>query len=390
MRQVLVCCGEASGDLLAGGVVRSIRRLDPDARVVGLGGDHCRAAGMETLWDVRALSVMGIAEVLPKLRSILALMDDVVAYARKTKPDVALLVDAPDFNLRLAKRLKKAGVRVVSYVSPTVWAWRQGRVKTIARYVDSQCCILPFEEPWYRARGVQATFVGHPLLEMQPTQDVVSSLRRELLAGSPGPLLAVLPGSRRHEVDQLLPAMLGAARLLGKQFPHLEVAVPVAPTIQRKLIDRHCTEAGFAPKLIDGRARELLGAADAALVASGTATLEATLAQAPSVVAYRVSLLTELIFRLFVRTRFIALPNLLAGEAIVPEILQTAVTPETLAERVAPLLRDTPERREMVNRLSQVRASLGEPGASTRVASIVLGGALTGGSPSQPRLQEAS
>jgi lipid-A-disaccharide synthase len=368
--------------------VRSIRKLAPQMQVVGLGGEHCRAAGMETRWDVRALSVMGIAEVLPKLRSILALMDDVVAYARRTKPEVALLVDAPDFNLRLARRLKKVGVRVVSYVSPTVWAWRQGRVKTIARYVDAQCCILPFEESWYRERGVHAAFVGHPLLELEPSPEVVSSLRGELLGGSQGPLLAILPGSRRHEVENLLPAMLGAARLLSKRFPQLEVAVPVAPTIRRELIERHCTAVGFAPKLLQGRARELLGAADAALVASGTATLEATLAQVPTVVAYRVSLLTELIFRLFVRTKFIALPNLLAGGAIVPEILQTAVTPETLADRVGPLLEDTPARREMVHRLSQVRASLGDPGASVRVASVVLGGLLPGASPSQALLPE--
>ena len=376
MTRVLVVCGEASGDLLAGGVVRSLKQLDPGVQVSGLGGMHCREAGAETIWDVRELSVMGIAEVLPKLRRILGIMSEIVQYARDVRPDVALLVDAPDFNLRLAKRLKKLGIRVVSYVSPTVWIWRQGRVRTIARYVDALCCILPFEEAWLRQRGVPATFVGHPLLERQPSDELVAGLRRELLAQSSGPILALLPGSRRYEIDHLLPPMLGAARLLANQFPGLEVVLPVAPTIGREVIERHCADAGFAPRLIDGQAREVLGAADAALVASGTATLEATLARAPSVVVYRVSFLTELVFRLIVRARFISLPNILAGEEIVPEILQGAVVPETLAARVAPLLQATPERALMVKRLAAVRASLGEPGASVKVASTVLRYAL--------------
>jgi lipid-A-disaccharide synthase len=371
--RVLVSCGEASGDLLAGGVIRALRQIDPSIEVTGLGGEQCRAAGAQTRWDVRELSVMGIGEVLPRLRRILAIMSEIVAYARESRPDVALLVDAPDFNLRLARRLRKLGIRVVSYVSPTVWAWRQGRVKTIGRSVDALCCILPFEERWYRERGVQATFVGHPLLEHEPAPAAVAGLRSELLAGSTGPLLAVLPGSRRPEVERLLPPMLGAARLLAQRFPGLEVALPRASTIRRDMVDRLAAESGFAPRILEGRAREVLGAADAALVASGTATLEAALAEVPTVVAYRVSFLTELVFRLFVRTPFISLPNILAGEAILPEILQSAVTPAVLAERVTPLLQPGPERARMKERLAAVRASLGEPGASARVAAAVLG-----------------
>jgi lipid-A-disaccharide synthase len=376
--RVLVSCGEASGDLLAAGVVQALRARSRDVQVQGLVGARCREVGVEALWDVAELSVMGIAEVLPKLRRILRLMDEMVVWAARERPEVALLVDAPDFNLRLAKRLKKLGIRVVYYVSPSVWAWRSGRARLLRRDVDELCCILPFEEAWHRARSVPARFVGHPLLEQDPPREHVASLRAALLSGGQGPLLALLPGSRRFEVTNLLPAMLGAAKRLAAELPSLEVALPLAPTVPRELVDRIGADAGFAPKVVEGRARELLQASDAALVASGTATLEAALARVPTVVAYRASLLTELVFNLFVRAPFIALPNILAGREVVPELIQRAVRAEVLAERVRPLLSDTPERSRMVEGLTAVRASLGSPGASARVAEIVLARALGG------------
>lgn len=381
--KVLVSCGEASGDLLASGVVRALKAADPSTRAFGLAGGKCRAEGVETTWDVTELSVMGIGEVLPKLRSILAIMSGLAELARRERPDVALLVDAPDFNLRLAKRLKKLGIRVVYYVSPTVWAWRSGRVKTIRRYVDEMCCILPFEERWYRERGVAASFVGHPLLELEPPAGAVQSLRAELLAGSSGPLLALLPGSRGFEIRNLLPQMLGAAKILSRDIPSLEVVLPVAPTVPRERIEAACREVGFTPKIVDGRAREVLGAADAALVASGTATLEAALACVPTVVAYRASFLTWLVFHTIVRAKFISLPNILAGRQVVPELLSGRVTPEILADHARPLLTDTPERRAMVEGLRGVRSGLGTPGAGERVAGLVLKGALP---PASPRL----
>lgn len=367
MSTVLISCAEASGDLLASGVARTLKERDPSVRIVGIAGSRCREQGVKTRWDVSELSVMGIAEVLPKLRRIFQILDGLEQLAREERPDVALLVDAPDFNLRLAKRLKRLGIRVVFYVSPSVWAWRKGRLKTIARYVDEMCCILPFEVPWYRERGVLARFVGHPLLEHEPDAVSVQSLRAELLGSGEGPLLSLLPGSRRYEVDNLLPAMLGAARLLTERNPSLEVVLPLAPTIPRELVERHFSKAGFTPKVVDGRAREVLAGSDAAIVASGTATLEATLARVPMVVPYRASWLTALVFRLLVRARFISLPNILAGDEVVPELLQRAVTPEGLAARLEPLLGATPERARMVERLSAIRESLGAPGASTRV-----------------------
>lgn len=378
MSTVLVSCAEASGDLLASGVLRA---LDGQGlRFVGIGGMHCRAAGMETTWDVSELSVMGIGEVLPKLWQILGILKGLERLAATERPSVALLVDAPDFNLRLAKRLKALGVRVVYYVSPSVWAWRAGRARTIARYVDEMCCILPFEEGWYRQRGVRARYVGHPLIEHEPPADRIGSLRSDLLSGGGEQLLALLPGSRRFEVRNLLPAMLGAARLLTKDRPKLEVAIPVAPTIDRSVIERYCDEAGFAAKLVDGRARELLGAADASIVASGTASLEAALAQTPAVVAYRASFLTELVFRLLVRAKHVALPNILAGKTVYPELLQRSVRPDSLAAEVAPLLDGGSKREEMLEGLRSIRAQLTGPGASLQVARAVTERLLPGAS----------
>lgn len=374
--KVLVSCAEASGDLIAAGVARALRKADPSVEIFGMAGKHCRDAGVDTRWDVSELGVMGVVEVIPKLFRAFQLMREIEALAKSERPDVALLVDAPDFNLRVAKRLKKLGIRVVYYVSPKLWAWRSGRVKTIRRLVDTMCCLFPFEEAWYRQRGVNASFVGHPLLEFEPSADTLRALRTQLLAQSKGPLLALLPGSRKFEVDNLLPKMLDAAKLLAARLPSLEVAIALAPTVDRSRVEAIFQRVGFAAKIVDGQARELLGAADAAVVASGTATLEAALMKVPTVVTYRASFFTALAFRLFVRLRFVSPPNILAGREVVPELLQEQSTAPNIAGRVLPLLTPGPEHETMITDLAAVRASMGEPGAGERVAQVILGQAL--------------
>lgn len=376
MASVLVSCGEPSGDLLAAGVVRALRAARPDLRCFGLGGPRCREAGVETTHDVSELSVMGFTEVVPKLLSIVRLMKDLAATAERERPEAAILVDAPDFNLRLAKRLKRAGIRVVYYVPPTVWLWRPWRARVLRERTDAVCCILPFEPDWYARRGMKAQYVGHPLLELEPPPERIEALRRELRAGTPGPLLAIVPGSRRFEIRNLLPAMLGAARILAAEHPGLRAVLPVAPSVGRAAIEEIALRAGLVPELVDGRAREVMACADAALVGVGTATLECALAGTPMAAVYRVSLASELIYRLLFRTRNLGLPSIVAGRRVTPELYQREVTPERCARAISPLLHDTPERAAQLADLAAVRASLGTPGASARVAGAVLRYAL--------------
>ena len=368
---ILVAAGEASGDQHAAGLVGELRRLRPDLRFFGMGGAQLEAAGLERLYDAREVSVMGITEVVPKLPRILAVMRGLERAALERKPSLAILVDIPDFNLRLARRLKAAGVRVVYYVSPMLWAWRPGRVKQIARDVDRMLCILPFEEPWYRERGVAARYVGSPVLDQVPRPNSPDAFRRALGLDPARPTLALLPGSRMSEVRRLLPAMIGAAHTLSLEHPGLQIVIPVAPTIPRHAIEAQFTGRRLSPVLIHGRAPEAVGASDVAIVASGTATLEAGLMMRPMVVVYRVSPLSWLVGRAMVKVAHVALVNLLSGRRIVPELLQGEVRADRIAEE-ARRLWSGPGRENAVRGLSDLRRHLGEAGAARRAAEAVL------------------
>ncbi len=368
----LVVAGEASGDLLAAAAVRAVRRRVPGARFFGMGGDDARAAGVETIYDAREVAVMGITEVLGRLPGILAALRGLSRLARERRPDAALLVDLPDFNLRLARRLKAAGIRVVYYVSPMVWAWRPGRTRRIAACVDELCCIYPFEEPFLRERGVRATYVGNPLIET-PRPTAEGPAARAALGADPSlPAVALLPGSREREVERLFPAMLAAAEQLAAQGP-LQAIVPVAPTVDAGRLARLAAGRRLPVRLVSGKTAEVLAAADAALVASGTATLETLLAGRPMVVVYRVSWLSWLVGRLLVRVAHVAIVNLLAGRRLVPELLQGAAKPAAMAEALRGVWRDAGRRAELLAGYQEVREKLGGPGASERVAALLLG-----------------
>jgi lipid-A-disaccharide synthase len=358
MARYLVAAGEASGDLHAASVVRALKARQPAAELFGMGGGRLRAEGVGTIYDAHRVAVMGTTEVLRRLPTILGALWGLGRLAARERPDAALLVDLPDFNLRLATRLRELGIPVVYYVSPMVWAWRSRRVERIARDVRKLCCIYPFEEAFLRERGVDAEYVGNPLLEEMPP------------SAQPGEsgTLALLPGSRESEIERLFPRMLRAAELFAAGKP-LRILVPVAPTVSLARLKHLAARTRLSLEFVAGETQRVLRCSELALVKSGTSTLEALLARRPMVVAYRVSWVSWLVGKLMVRVPHVALPNLLAGKRLVPELLQGEATPEAMARA----LHDVQDRRdELLLGYEVVRQSLGGPGASARVAEHLL------------------
>jgi len=292
--------------------------------------------------------------------------------AAHRQPLVAILVDIPDFNLRLARRLKRLSIPVAYYVSPMIWAWRRGRIETIAGCVDEMLCILPFEEAIYRRAGVPARYVGNPVLDQLPPPADREVFRRNLGLDPQRPVLALLPGSRISEIERILPAMVGAAKELSAERPGLQVAIPVAPSVPPEEIRSRFSGSGVEPVLMAGRAPEVVGASDAAVVASGTAVLEAGLMQRPFVVVYRVAALSYLVGRLLVRVPHIGLVNLLLGRRVVPELLQGAMTAQRIAAEVRRIWSPGPDQDRILSGLAELRATLGPAGAASRAAQEIV------------------
>lgn len=369
--EVLIVAGEASADLHAARALEELKALRPGVRAFGVGGPRLRAAGLEAIAPAEEISVMGIAEVLPRIPRILGILKALRVAAAERRPKAALLVDLPDFNLRLAAKLKALGIPVVYYVSPTIWAWRPKRAKKIARVVDRMLCILPFEERFYEGTGVSARFVGHPLAE-RPPPGAPERYRAELGLPASRTTVALVPGSRPSELKRIFPAMLDAAERIRRARPDAQFVVPVAPTLAREQLAPYlASHTTIEVKLVDGHTEEVVGASDAALVKSGTSTLETALMLRPMVVVYRLSWLSYLVGRLLVRIAHFALVNILAGRGLVPELLQRDASPERMAAEVERLLGDRAAREEQLRGLREVRDSLGEPGAARRVAEEV-------------------
>ncbi len=369
--EILIVAGEASADLHAARVLEELKRLRPGVTAFGVGGPRLRAAGLEALYPAEDISVMGLVEVLPRIPRILSILRGLGRAAAERKPRVALLVDLPDFNLRLASTLKAQGVRVVYYISPTIWAWRRGRARHVAKVVERMLCILPFEPEAYQGTGVRASFVGHPFAE-RPRPAPAAHYRHALGLDEGRTTVALIPGSRRSELKRLFPPMLEAAERIRAVHPDVQFAVPVAPTLlQEEFAPFLAAHPGLQVTLVEGRADEVVGASDAALVKSGTATLEAGLMLRPLVVVYKFSWLSYLVARLLVRLTFFSLVNLLVGRRVVPELLQGGASPERMAAEILAVLPEGPARQAQLDGLAEVRASLGEPGAPERVARVV-------------------
>jgi len=366
--------GEASGDNLGGALIRALQGRTPGARYFGVAGPRMTEAGCEAWVPSDALSIMGLAEILKHLPRLLRLRRDLVARLLAARPDVFVGIDSPEFNLRVARKLKAQGVPTVQYVSPQVWAWRQGRVRTIGRSVDLVLCLLPFESAFYDAHSVRAVFVGHPLADRVPLESDPLPARAALGLSADARVVAVLPGSRGAEVAKLGAPFAATLAWLKSRRPEIEFVAPMANAHARSLFERALAAhaPGVQVRLVDGRAEEALTAADAVLVASGTATLETALVKRPMVVAYRVAPLTGWLLRemKLVKTDYFSQPNLLAGRRLVPEFFQEQVRPDTLGPAVLEQL-ERPDRAELVAAFTDIHRMLRRD-ASARAADAVM------------------
>lgn len=367
---VLIVAGEASGDLHAAKVVGELLKLAPGVSVYGMGGDRMRGAGAELLVHYARFDVVGLVEVVRHVPSLRSAMNRLVRCARARGTRVAVLVDYPGFNLMLAGRLKRMGVRVLYYISPQVWAWGEARVRKIARRVDRMAVVLPFEEQFYRDRGVRVEFVGHPLLD-EP-ELAVGPAPAAGRSEAP-PVLGLLPGSRANEIRRHLPPMVRAATILRRNVPGLTVRLARAEGVTEDLLASSGDPVGAGVEVLPpGAAREVMRSSTALLVSSGTATLEAATMGTPMVIVYRLAWPSYLVGRVLVRIPDIGLVNVVAGERIVPELVQGAATAEAMAAEVERFLTDPELRRRTSERLLDVRRSLGSPGAASRVARMAL------------------
>jgi lipid-A-disaccharide synthase len=366
--------GEASGDNLGGGLIRALHEREPRLHCYGVAGPRMVEAGCEPWRSSEELAVMGLAEILRHLPRLLRLRKDLVARLVAARPDVFVGIDSPEFNLRVAAQLKAQGIPTVQYVSPQVWAWRQGRVRTIGRAVDLILCVLPFESRFYDEHHVRAVFVGHPLADRIPLESPPLPARMALGLDPDAPTVAVLPGSRRNEEAKLGGPFAATIAWLKHRRPELRFVAPMASQDARVAFERSLAEhaPGVQVHVVDGRAQEALAAADAVLVASGTATLETALIKRPMVVAYRVAPLTSWLLRemKLMKAEFFAQPNLLAGRRIVPEYAQEEVRPDVLGPAVLEQL-ERPDRADLVAQFAEIHQSLRRD-ASARAADAIL------------------
>ncbi|MEI8206635.1 MAG: lipid-A-disaccharide synthase [Kiritimatiellales bacterium] len=370
MKSLLVIAGEDSGDMHAADVISALKKTRSDIAVWGIGGEKLRAEGMELLHDTREMDVMGFVEVLKRYPFFKRTFDEVLAEADKRKPDAALLVDYPGFNLRLARQLKKRGIKVLYYVCPQVWAWNRGRIPKMAKIIDRLMVIFPFEVAVFKDVDLKIDFVGHPMVDEL----------REFRTKEPEPLpwgertkIALLPGSRKQEITYILPRLLEAAKLIEDWRSDVSFLIPV-PERRLALVEAVLQAADKAPRnvsVLAGRAREVLKQADAAFVASGTATLEAALLRCPTVLVYRVSFLDYLFARALIRIPRVGIANIIAGKEIMPERLQQHMLPIELVAAIDPLMNDTPARAAMIENFQILEKMLGAGSPAGRVAAII-------------------
>lgn len=366
----MLSAGEASGDQHAASLFLELKKLIPDVRGIGMGGAKMREAGVEIRYDSTAIAVIGATEVITHYGEIRRALKRMQQLAREERPDLLICVDYKEFNFHLAKAAKSAGIKVLFYVSPQVWAWRPGRVKKYGKAVDHMAVIFPFEVPFYQTHHIPVTYVGHPLAgKVKPSGSRAEALRAFGLEGG-GPVIGLLPGSRRNEIKRLLPAMLVAVERLAKRYPNARFVLSQAQSVEDTWLEDSLQRCPVEINTVKGRQYDVLQCCDAVIVVSGTATLEVALSGVPMVIIYKVAPITYLLGRWLIKVPCIGLPNILAGRTIVRELIQQQANPSNIAGEIARLLDDGDYAERMREELRHVTELLGSGGGSARLARL--------------------
>jgi lipid-A-disaccharide synthase len=369
--RILLSCGEASGDLYAGALVEALRRREPEVEVFGLGGERFAAAGGRLVADFHGLGVTGLTEALSVIPRSLKTLRQLVSAARTEKPDAAVLIDYPDFNFRLMHRLKKLGIPVVYYISPQLWAWRAGRIKSMQRGATRVLPIFPFEEAIYQRAGIDVRFVGHPLIDLAAPRSSRAAFLAKWKLDPSKPVLALLPGSRTNELTRLAPDIAQAIPSIAARVPGVQFVVARAPNLDDRLFDAFGL-TGVTLRIVETQTDDVLNACDAVITASGTATVQTALHGKPMVVIYKLSPMTYRLGIRLARVDTYAMVNLIAGERIVVELIQDGCTPQAIADEAVRILSDHEYRGRMLTALADVKRQLGGKGASDRAAEAIL------------------
>ena len=370
-RRVVIVAGEASGDQHAARLIRELAALEPDLTVSGIGGPALERAGALLLYRAEDLALVGFSEVLGKLKVIWRALKGLKQHLKDTRPDLVILVDFPDFNFRVARAAKALGLKVLYYISPQVWAWRPRRAQTMAKLVDHLAVVFPFEKDFYAqaAPELPVTFVGHPVLDEEA--EFLARANDPLPVPAGAELIGLLPGSRLSEISRLMPLLLQAGALIRQKRPRSHFVLPVAPGLDRALLDPYLEAHPLAGlTVLPGRAAQVMAQSRLLLICSGTATLQAALAEAPMVVVYKTGALNYALARRLITVPHVAMPNLVAGREVIPELLQQDATPQALAARALDILGNQAVRQEMIEGLKTVRQRLGGPGGGRRAARL--------------------
>ena len=371
-KKIMILAGEASGDHRGAEVAEMILKKMSSLKIFGIGGEKMRAAGVETFCDISELSVMGLVEVVHHLPRIIKIFNQAKKMLQSEKPDLLICVDYPGFNLRFAAEAKKLEIPVLFYISPQVWAWRQGRVKKIARLVDHMAVIFPFEKAFYESHDVQVSYVGHPLTQTIQLSKSREKVREELGIAPHQKLVALMPGSRYSELNTLLPIMIGASEYIAKHHYDTVFIVAAAPTISDEALEVLCKKSTAPIRIIRNDTYHIVHAADACITASGTATLETALLNTPMVIVYRLNAFTAMLAKWMIKIPYVSLCNIVAGEAVVKELLQEHLTVKNVGDEVLKILHDETYRNTMKTKLSGIREKLGNLDAADNVADIAI------------------